>query len=265
MTTETIYGRWVSEPLFGEDHSVQAVRTPIWRELLAGPEWWGLHLAPVYYGRGVPHGQGEPVMLVPGFLSADWQMGEMFTWLGRIGYAPHFSRLGWNIDCPNASFRALSQRVQRVALETGQRVRLVGHSLGGLLARSVALEHPESVAQVICLAAPFQDVAYVHPVLVAAMEVVRGHGGAPLTPNVRPTCYSGHCSCRFMEHMLAPSTFAVRRHAIYSRMDGLVAWQSCAEAEAEFNTEVMSSHMGMVANADAYEAIAHALAGAAGC
>lgn len=252
------------QTLFGEDHTVQTVQTPIWRELQTPCEWVALHLSPVYLGLGVRRGRGEPVVLVPGFLNTDLSMSELFWWLSRIGYDPHLAQVGVNADCPDTTGDALAVRVRQIAHAKGQRVHVIGHSLGGLLARHVAMAEPDAVAQVITLAAPFREVARVHPALAVAMDVIREHSGGALTPNVGPTCYSGHCSCRFTQHLLEPRHTTVRRRAIYSRRDGLVDWESCAEDDAAMNVEVDSTHTGMVVNADSFRAIARLLAEACG-
>lgn len=247
------------QTLFGEDHTVQTVGTPIWHELFAASDWAALRCSPVYLGLGVPRGQGEPVVIVPGFLNSDLGMSEMFWWLSRIGYDPHLAQVGMNADCPDATGDMLAIRVRQIAHASGQRVHVIGHSLGGLLARHVAMAEPASVAQVITLAAPFREVARVHPALAAAMDVIRDHSGGAHTSNVRPTCFSGHCSCRFTQHLIAPQHNAVRRRAIYSRRDGLVAWQSCVEDDDSMNVEITSTHTGMPVNAGAFRAIARLL------
>ena len=250
----------VDETLFGEDHTVQPAETPIWREAFVLSDWIALRMSPVYYGVGIPRGDGQPVLVVPGLLGTDLLLSELYWWLARIGYRPYYSQLGFNIDCPDASAKQLAENVGAVAEETGQLVRLVGHSLGGLLARSAALDRPESVHTVIALSAPFNDIVRVHPVLIAAMDASRQQGGAPLTPNVRPTCFSGHCTCRFTQNLLAPSDFAANRYSIYSKSDGLVAWESCVEEDPALNFEVGSSHLGITVNPKTYETIADLLA-----
>jgi hypothetical protein len=61
--------------------------------------WWGRHVAevrwqaelarllvdPVFRGEGVPHGNGMPALLIPGFMAGDTSLGVMQGWLGRIG------------------------------------------------------------------------------------------------------------------------------------------------------------------------------------
>src|SRR5258705_11711590 len=69
---------------------------PIWREGLAGLDWLALRTSPVFYGCGVPRGDGAAAVLVPGFLGTDWYLLELYGWLARLGYPPFLPRLGRN-------------------------------------------------------------------------------------------------------------------------------------------------------------------------
>ena len=249
---------------YQDDHSVQPILTPIGNEVGWYREWIGLHASPVYYGRGVPHGNGEPVVVVPGFLGTDLSLMELFWWLGRIGYRPYYSGLGLNLDCPNTSSELVLGTVRRASEETGQRVHLIGHSLGALIARSVAFEHPESVDLLISLAAPFNEVAYVHPALIEAMAAVRRGAGSHLTWNVSPACYSGHCTCRFTANIMRPRRPTFRRRALYAERDGLVSPESCREDEPEYNVGIATSHYGIIYSSQAYRTVAELLADAGG-
>src|SRR4030095_4208997 len=77
----------------------QSAPVPIWREALVGLDWLSLRASPVFYGCGVPRGDGAAVVLVPGFLASDWYLFEIHAWLARIGYRPELSRVGRNADC----------------------------------------------------------------------------------------------------------------------------------------------------------------------
>jgi pimeloyl-ACP methyl ester carboxylesterase len=122
------------------------VQSPLWSELSAGLEWLELRGSAVYRGQGIPHGSGQPVIAVPGFLSSDIEMLELRRWLGRIGYTAFASGTGLNADCPDVIIEKLIETAEDVAARSGQQVRLVGHSLGGVLSRAAAVLRPDLVS-----------------------------------------------------------------------------------------------------------------------
>src|SRR3954462_12990570 len=89
--------------------------------------WWGRHLQeirwqaelarllvdPVYRGEGVPHGDGAPVLLIPGFLAGANSLSVMAGWLRRIGYKPRASGIRFNFDCSNRMLLSLEGRLER--------------------------------------------------------------------------------------------------------------------------------------------------------
>ena len=99
----------------------EAVALPIWLELLAGVEMLSLRLAPVYWGYGVPQGDGSAVIVVPGFLLTDLYLTEFRTWLRRIGYRPYSSGIGINAECPNLLIKEhLLETVETAYADTGK-------------------------------------------------------------------------------------------------------------------------------------------------
>ena len=66
---------------FAHDPSVVPTTTPLWREIGWGMDWMRLRLSPVFYGAGLPRGQNEPVLLIPGFMAGDALMLELHRWL----------------------------------------------------------------------------------------------------------------------------------------------------------------------------------------
>jgi pimeloyl-ACP methyl ester carboxylesterase len=200
-------------------------------------------------------------VIVPGFLGSDAYLTEFYFWLRRIGYRPYFSQIGVNADCPDHLARLLVDTVKGAQQDTGITPRLIGHSLGGMLARTVALEYPEHVAGVITLGSPFRDTVRAHPSVLAAAEALRRtRRRGPIGRNIRPSCFSGHCTCTFVKNMLAPGAFAMPHFAVYSRTDGVVEWESCVEADDELNTEVCATHIGMAFNPGVYATVARRLA-----
>ena len=147
----------------------------IWKEALFAADILLLHSSPVYYGLGVPHGDGSAVILVPGFLGTDAYLTQLHTWLGRIGYRPYFSGIGINAECPNILIQQrLNACIEKALLETKRKIHLIGHSLGGIIARSVAGQRPSDVASVITLASPFRGTV-AHRTVLQAAEAVRKH------------------------------------------------------------------------------------------
>jgi len=241
-------------------HSHTEANTPLWTEALFGAEVLLLHATPVYYGFGVPRGDGSGVVIIPGFLGTDLYLTELHGWLGRIGYRPYFSGIGINADCPNLLIqRHLNETLERALSETGRRIHLIGHSLGGVIARSAASQRPKDVASVITLASPFRGTVMSGTVLHAAeavrMRILQEHGSGVL-----PDCYTGRCTCNFIDSLRRRVPDAMVQTAIYTRHDGIVDWRYCMTKNPEFDFEVPGTHVGMAFNPLAYTIIAERLA-----
>jgi pimeloyl-ACP methyl ester carboxylesterase len=233
---------------------------PIWQEALFGIEIVLLHAAPVYFGFGVPRGDESGVVIIPGFLGSDIYLVEMYAWLKRIGYRPYFSGIGLNDDCPNLLIRRrLYETIEQAWKETGGRVHLLGHSLGGLLARSAAAERPWQVGSVITLASPIRGTV-LHPSVRRRVEKVRERILANHGNNVLPDCYTGGCTCSFLNSLRRELPASVAETAVYSKTDGFVDWQYCVTGNAENDFEVAGTHIGMAFNPAAYRVIASRLA-----
>ena len=231
-----------------------------WTEALFAAEVLLLHATPVYYGMGVPHGDGSGVVIIPGFLGTDLYLMELHGWLGRIGYQPYFSGIGLNADCPNLLIqRHLSETIARARAETGRKIHLIGHSLGGVIARSVAGQRPRDIASVITLASPFRGTVTNKTVLHAA-EVVRLRILAEHGRGVLPDCYTGRCTCNFINSLSREIPESVFETAIYTRHDGIVDWRYCMTRNEDVDFEVPGTHIGMAFNASAYAIVAERLA-----
>jgi len=219
-----------------------------------------LHAAPVYYGFGVPRGDGSAVVIIPGFLGTDLYLTELHSWLERIGYRPYFSGIGVNADCPNLLVQwRLNETIEKARAETGRKIHLIGHSLGGVIARSVAGQRAKDVASVITLVAPFRGTVAHRSVLTAAdavrKRILDEHGDGVL-----PDCYTGRCTCNFLASLRRAIPKSVTETAIYSRHDGIVDWQSCITRNRSVDFQVHGTHIGMAFNPTAYAIIAERLA-----
>jgi pimeloyl-ACP methyl ester carboxylesterase len=231
-----------------------------WTEALFAAEIVFLHATPVYYGFGVPRGDDSAVVIIPGFLGTDLYLTELHSWLERIGYRPYFSGIPINAECPNLLVkRHLNQTIERALSETGRRIHLIGHSLGGVIARSVAGQRPREVASVITLAAPFRGTVTTRTVLHAAdairLRILKEHG-----QGVLPDCYTGRCLCNFVDSLKRDVPASMVETAIYTRHDGIVDWRYCMTQNPEVDFEVPGTHIGLAFNPSVYSIVAERLA-----
>lgn len=237
-----------------ETIGMSAQRVPLWHETLWPMDWLALRMSSVYYGAGVPRGDGGPVVVVPGFLCSDAPLYELHGWLRRIGYTPYMSGIGLNVDCPTETSKKLARTVERAYVETGQRVRIVGHSLGGMIGRRVSLESPHQVKQLVYMGTPIQGV-HTHPAMIAAATMLANARGLVS----RDQCFASGCACDFLEDARRPLPASVRHDAIFTRADGVVDWHDSCETEVRRNHEVGGTHIGLVYNPRAYKALGHIL------
>jgi len=234
----------------------------LWQEALFGIEILLLRATPAYYGFGVPRGDGSGVVVIPGFLGTDVYLMEMYAWLRRIGYQPYFSGIGLNAECPNLLIRRhLNETMDRARAETGKKIHLIGHSLGGIIARSVAGQRPDDVASVITLGSPFRGTV-AHSRVLRAAELVRKRILLQHGPGVLPDCYTGRCTCTFLDSLRRDLHGSILETAIYTRTDGVVDWQYCITEDPEVDFEVPGTHIGLAFNPSVYHIMATRLAAA---
>lgn len=235
---------------------------PLWREAFLGIDWIALRMSPVFRGIGIPKGDGSAVVVVPGFMGSDQYLGDMNAWLRRIGYAPYLSGIGRNAECPDVLSLRLRQTIQRAYEESGGPVHLIGHSLGGVLARGAAVRWPEMIASVTTMASPFRGVR-VHPFVLQTAYLVRGRIAQrrARAPESMPNCYSGFCTCDFLQALRNEFPEDIPNIAIYTRTDGVVDWRCCInELDDGSDIEVPGTHIGLAFNPQVYKHIAYFLA-----
>lgn len=227
------------------------LRRPLLLEGRAGAERLALLRDPVFRGRDLPAGHGEPVLLLPGFLAGDWSLALLAGWLRRLRYRPFASRLRVNQHGSQATVTMLERPLRMAALEGGQPVTIIGHSRGGTLAVVLAHRHPTLVRQVITLGSPIADPLAVSPFTRLAVRAVRlAHGANPRGPLAEEP--------RFAHDLAARPQRPVT--SIYSRSDAVVDWHACVRPDVR-TVEVQGSHIGLAANREVYRVLATLLAG----
>ena len=196
-----------------------------------------------------PRGDGHPVLVLPGFVTTDLSTTVLRRFLAQQNYATHAWELGRNLG-PKAiggQGEKLVARLEAIYAEHGRKVSLVGWSLGGVLARQLSRRRPELVRQVISLGSPFAGDPRATNVW-RAYELLTGQ--RLKDPDTRS---------QLQESALIPP---VPSTSIYSKGDGVVAWQNCLEPEAATtdNIEVNGSHCGLGVNPAVLYAVADRLA-----
>lgn len=214
---------------------------------------------PVHRGEGLPKGNGQAVLLIPGFLAGDWSLLRMAGWLNRLGYRAYFSGIDWNVDCPNATAMKLQWRLEQLTTETLGPLAVIGHSLGGLLARFLGVNFPTSICHVIALGSPLDvsDPDRVHPAVQSAFQLL-----APLRRRRSPefrSCGSTTCACRFATTAFDALPSSVTMTSIYSTEDEVVDWQASVIPAGD-NIAVSGGHLSLIVNRDVYRAVAKTLA-----
>lgn len=186
----------------------------------------------------------DPVLLVPGFLAGDTTLRLMSGALRQHGLRTYRSSIHSNIGCTLDAASLLERRLESIAERRGSRVQVVGHSLGGMLARGLAVRRPDLVSRIVTMGSPMMAPGAHHPTLGLGVEVLVRLSRLGVRGVMTSECVGGDCARASFEESREPLPHDVDFTAIYSRRDGIVDWRACVDPEAEA-VEVSASHVGM--------------------
>jgi len=212
-----------------------------WRELT---EVARATLSKPQFPEGAPHGNGETVLLIPGFLAGDWTMHALRDFLRHLDYRVEFAGVMLNLGPTTGFLPYLEGAVERLHAEAGAPIVVIGQSLGGAFARALAHRHPEKIAHVVTLASPIRfPVATPLEMFARLLAPLHGPDVVALTSEIERS-------------PPVPVT------ALYSKEDGIVDWRCCLQDESEScrNVEISGAHSSMGFNPEAQAIVARALA-----
>ena len=193
-----------------------------------------------------PGGDGHPVLVLPGLMADDSSTRALRGFLNSHGYKAHGWKLGRNVGLRENVERDMLARIDELFERYGRRkISLVGWSLGGLYARQLAKIASDKVRCMISLGSPF--------------------AGSPKSTNAW-RAYEMASGTKLDEDDVIGATLVdappVPTTSIFSRSDGICAWQACLNQEGpeSENIEVYGSHCGLGHHPAAVYAIADRLA-----
>lgn len=217
------------------------------RTLLLSEAMMGLDLARGLLGstRKLPRGSG-PVLVIPGYRASDFETALLRRKLGKLGYTVYGWKQGRNHGRTGKLLPPLVELVRELHRRHALKVKIVGWSLGGVLARDIAREAPEAVEQVVTLGSP---------IVGGPKYTVFARGFQRMGANLDELAEKANAR-EAARPLPCPVT------AIYAKHDGIVAWGSCIDPNHAGVThlETRATHFGMPFHPQTLKLIAEALA-----
>lgn len=185
-----------------------------------------------------PAGDGHPVLILPAFTTNDWSTAPLRRMLNEKGYKAYGWENGFNFGIRERTAKKIIARLKKIYKENGgQKVSLVGHSLGGIYARAIAQEFPEMVRDVVTIGTPFGIGMHRNAtpkMIVGAIQLLTDKRYNLENPGVP-------------ERLLTPPD-DVPTTSIFSKTDVIGGWEACLNPATPLaeNIEVHASHVGSV-------------------
>jgi pimeloyl-ACP methyl ester carboxylesterase len=194
-----------------------------------------------------PRGDGHPVLVLPGLGASDVSTRLLRRFLAELGYQAIPWGMGRNRGLRPGMEHQMRARLQALYALHGQKISLIGQSLGGIFARELAKLEPHLVRQVITLGSPFTGHVRANNAVrlyewLSGNRVEEAEGNHPGRTRTTPP---------------VPTT------SIYSKLDGVVAWRCAIEPSLTGAENIHLrgvSHLGMAASPAALYLLANRLA-----
>jgi len=197
--------------------------------------------------RMAPRGDGHPVLVIPGLGASDLSTALLRRFLDEMGYTTYPWEQGRNRGIKDHVTASMQNRLRKIHDQHGQKVSIIGQSLGGVFARELAKAVPDAVRQIITLGSPFTG----HPLASTGTHLYEWLSG----DNFEDMDFNQHLEIRIKPPV--PTT------SVYSKLDGVVAWPCSIEEDQPGGENIHlrgNTHCGMACSPSALFLLAERLA-----
>ena len=200
----------------------------------------------------------KPVLSIPGFSGPEFTLSPMTNYLRELGFEAQTWGMGTNkgpkngrMDYMDELADQMADKIMRMTSDAGEKVSIVGHSLGGIYARELARRFPDHIDRVITLGTP------------AHLDVMRSERSVNSLVGKLFKARTGAHARALVEgengglHEMVTPPPGIPLVAIYSHYDGVVTEDTTAippeclnmaDDTPRENIEIIASHCGMVVN-----------------
>lgn len=186
-------------------------------------------------------GNGERIILLPGWKSHDTVMYPVKKFLTKLGYAPAYWGLGINHGYVEKYRDQLLVKLK--SEKSNEKIILIGWSLGGTIAREIAREIPEKVASVITYGSPVIG----GPTYTVGAKV----WDSKETERIR----------NLIDEKDTTNPIQVPMSIIFTKNDSIVSWSACIDTKSKNvkHYEVNSTHLSLGIDPSVWKIVAHHL------
>ncbi|MCQ8895677.1 hypothetical protein NQT62_04365 [Limnobacter humi] len=189
-------------------------------------------------------GQGQTILLLPGFGSGPAAMSLIKRYMESLGYnAVHWSA-GFNHGEVGKLLPQVIDDIKRLSEEAQSPIKLLGWSLGGYLAREAAREVQQNVSRIVTIGSP----------VVGGPKYTAVRGLYDLKGTDVESIENSTLK-RFEQPIVCPIV------ALYCKKDSIVSWQACIDRFSPNveHIEIQTPHLSMGISTEVMDLLPYAL------
>lgn len=189
-------------------------------------------------------GNGQPILLLPGFGTHSASMAAVKKYLEGLGYKPTYWSSGFNNGDVRKLLPDVIADIEKLSKQHDGPIKLLGWSLGGYLAREAAREVQQHVSRIVTMGSPVIG----GPKYTATGRFYEMRG-------VDLDSIEDKALKRYERPIVCPII------SIYSKNDSIVSWQACIDRFSPNveHIEVKTPHLAMGVSKEIMEILPYAL------